>query len=247
MKFKIPHHNYILEILKSLDPKLLLDCQAYFGGGTLLALDMKEYRWSKDIDLICSVTSQGYKKLRTHLYQTGDQGLFLNKNSSLTIRRATTDQYGVRLLVEINQVPIKLEIIAEVRFELDEPRFPPWSPVPCLSLNDCLTSKLLANADRYMDRSVESRDLIDLAVLRLHTGLSREAIAKAENAYEVLRPLGDAIKSFQTNPDYRQQCFESLQIKRDFWPDVIDGLDLLSADLELAPTTRTYWEERSPF
>lgn len=245
--FKVDHHNSILEVLQSLDSKLLIDCQAYFGGGSLPALDMGEYRWSKDIDFICSVPSQGYKKLRTHLYQVGNKGLFLNENSLLTIRRATTDQYGVRLLVEINQVPIKLEIIAEVRFELDEPRFPSWSPVPCLSLNDCLTSKLLANADRYLDRSVESRDLIDLAVLRLHTELSQRAIAKAENAYEVIRPLGDAIQFFQAHSDYRQQCFESLQIGRDFWPDVIDGLDLLSADLKLSPTTRTYWEERSPF
>lgn len=36
----------------------------------------------------------------------------------------------------------------------------------CLSISDCFTSKLLANADRYSDPIIHSRDLIDLAFLR---------------------------------------------------------------------------------
>ena len=38
-----------------------------------------------------------------------------------------------------------------------------------------------------MDDSVESRDLIDLAVLRLQSPITQEAIEKAEKAYEVMR------------------------------------------------------------
>lgn len=93
------------------------------------------------------------------------------------------------MLVTVDNTPIKTEIIAEVRFELDPPRYLEWSPVPCLSINDCFTAKLLANSDRYMDSSVEARDLIDLAVLRLNFSIPQSAIDKAENAYEVMRPL----------------------------------------------------------
>ena len=71
------------------------------------------------------------------------------------------------MVINVDGEPIKTEIIAEARFELDPPRYPAWSPVACLSLSDCFTAKLLANSDRFMDDSVEARDLIDLAVLRL--------------------------------------------------------------------------------
>jgi hypothetical protein len=84
------------------------------------------------------------------------------------------------MIVCVNDEFIKTEIIAESRFELDPPRYPKWSPVPCLSLNDCFTSKLLANSDRYIDKSVEARDLIDLAVLRLQSPIPQSSIDKAE-------------------------------------------------------------------
>ncbi|MFN6484976.1 MULTISPECIES: nucleotidyl transferase AbiEii/AbiGii toxin family protein [unclassified Nostoc] len=89
----------------------------------------------------------------------------------------------------MDDVPIKTEIIAETRFQLDPPRYPKWSLVPCLSFNDCFTSKLLSNSDRYADDSVEARDLIDLAVLRLQSPIPQVSIEKAEKAYQVMRPL----------------------------------------------------------
>ncbi|MEH2264187.1 MAG: nucleotidyl transferase AbiEii/AbiGii toxin family protein, partial [Nostoc sp.] len=61
-----------------------------------------------------------------------------------------------------------------------------------LSFNDCFTSKLLSNSDRYMDNSVEARDLIDLAILRLQSPIPQASIDKAEKAYEVMRPLSRA-------------------------------------------------------
>lgn len=64
MNFKLKHHNKILTILESLDREVLKKGSAYFGGGTLLALDFGEYRWRKDVDFISSVASSGYKNLR---------------------------------------------------------------------------------------------------------------------------------------------------------------------------------------
>jgi hypothetical protein len=235
-------HQKILTILECLDAEILTQGAAYFGGGTLLTLDFHEYRWSKDIDFISSVGTQGYKYLRTVVFEDGHEALFRDL-SKIQIGRSTTDQYGIRMIVFVDNVPIKTEIIAETRFQLDPPRYPQWSPVPCLSLNDCFTSKLLSNSDRYMDDSVEARDLIDLAILRLQSPIPQISINKAENAYEVMRPLKKAIERFQLRPNYREKCFIGLQIDPVEIPKIIDGIDLLAEDFGLSPTERLFQEQ----
>lgn len=246
MTFKLAHHHKILTILNSLDDEILKKGSAYFGGGTLLALDFDEYRWSKDIDFISPISSSGYRYLRTVVFDNGYEGLFRDL-SKIKIGRGTTDQYGIRMVVLIDDEPIKIEIIAEVRFELDLPRYPEWSPVACLSLSDCFTSKLLANSDRFTDESVESRDLIDLAVLRLQSVIPLEAVRKAEKAYEVMRQLKRAIQSFQERPDYRRECFAGLKIDTQQVPKIIDGIDLLAQDVGLAATERVFNEQPDIF
>ena len=246
MKFKLDHHNRILTILNSLDSYLLAENTAYFGGGTLLTLDFGEYRWSKDIDFLCPIASSGYKYLRTIIFDGGYQELFHDK-TAINIQRGTTSQYGIRLLIIVEGEPIKMEIIVEARFQLDSPRYPNWSPVACLSLNDCFTSKLLSNSDRYMDDSVEGRDLIDLAVLRLQSPIPQDSIEKAEKAYEVIRPLKEAIQRFQQREEYREKWFSSLQIDPQQIPIIIDGIDCLANDFDLSPTERTFQEQHQDF
>ena len=245
MCFKLDHHNKILTILESFNQKLLNESFAYFGGGTLITLDFGEYRCSKDVDFICPVSTSGYKRLRTAIYDGGYEALF-DDLTQIEIGHSTTDQYGIRMLVIVGELRIKTEIIAEVRFELDPPRYLEWTPVPCLSLNDCFTSKLLANSDRYMDSSVEARDLIDLSVLRLHSPIPSSAIDKAESAYEVMRPLKEAVERFQSKPDFRDKCFSGLQIDNIQIPKIIDGIDLLAKDLGLTNTPRTFQEKHDP-
>lgn len=246
MRFKLDHHDKILTILESFNQKLLNESFAYFGGGTLIALDFEEYRWSKDVDFICPVSTSGYKHLRTAIYDGGYKALF-DDLTQIKIGRSTTDQYGIRMLVTVGDLRIKAEIIAEVRFELDPPRYLEWTSVPCLSINDCFTSKLLANSDRHMDSSIEARDLIDLAVLRIHSPIPSSAIDKAENAYEVMRPLKEAVKCFQARPDFRDKCFTGLQIGSIQIPKIIDGIDLLAEDLGLTLTERTFQEKYDPY
>lgn len=246
MTFRFDYHNKILTILSSLNTDLLREGSAYFGGGTLLALDFGEYRWSKDVDFICPVSLSGYRHLRSAIFEGGYEALFSDL-SQVQVGRGTTDQYGIRMVVSVEDVPIKTEIIAEARFELDAPRYPAWSPVACLSLNDCFTAKLLSNSDRYLDDSVEARDLIDLAVLRLQSPIPEIAIEKAERAYEVIRPLKAAVQRFQLKPNSRERWFSSLQIDDPQIPKIIDGIDLLAADLELIPTERTFKEQHDIF
>ncbi|MBD2542258.1 nucleotidyl transferase AbiEii/AbiGii toxin family protein [Coleofasciculus sp. FACHB-SPT36] len=246
MTFRLDYHNKILTILESLDAEVLRKGSAYFGGGTLLALDFEEYRWSKDVDFISPVGESGYKYLRTVIFDGGYEALFRDL-SRIQVGRGTTDQYGIRMMVIVDNIPIKAEIIAEARFQLDPPRYPKWSSVACLSLNDCFTSKLLSNCDRYMDDSVEARDLIDLAILRLQSSIPQESIEKAEKAYEVVRPLKKAIARFQERPHYRQECFLSLQVDKVKIPRIIDGVDFLATDLGLATTERHFKEQHDIF
>jgi Nucleotidyl transferase AbiEii toxin, Type IV TA system len=248
MDFEIDHHQLIYLVLENLNCEVLSECRAYFGGGTLISLDLGEYRTSNDIEFICSLRSD-YRKLRNAISDSPGERLrqrnphiLLKDNSDLEIARFTADRYGIRMAIIVDDIPIKTEIIAESRFELDSPRQPSWSPVECLSITDCFTSKLLANADRYADPSVHSRDLIDLAFLRNSQPIPPLAIDKAEAAYRVMLPLIAALTKFQADADLRFHCYENLAISEAFRSQLIDGIDLLAIDLGLAKTSRTITE-----
>jgi Nucleotidyl transferase AbiEii toxin, Type IV TA system len=245
MEFQIGHHQRIHRVLENLNHEFLSGCHAYFGGGTLLALDLGEYRTSNDIDFICAVGAD-YRQLRNTIGNRSPQ-MFLQPDSGLEIDRFTTDQYGIRMSIIIDGIPIKTEIIAEARFTLDEPRKPSWSPVECLSITDCFTSKLLANADRYPDPGVHARDLIDLAFLRNQQPIPALAIEKAEAAYNVMAPLRSALTRFQADSNLRSSCYENLAIDQSFQAQLIDGVDLLAIDLGLEKTARTIGESGDEF
>jgi Nucleotidyl transferase AbiEii toxin, Type IV TA system len=240
MDFEIGHRQLIYRFLESLNCEFLSEFRAYFGGGTLISLDLGEYRISNDVDFICSLGAD-YRKLRNAISERNPR-ILLKDNSDLEIARFTADRYGIRMAIVVDGIPIKTEIIAESRFELDLPRQPIWSPVECLSITDCFTSKLLANADRYADPSVHSRDLIDLAFLRNSQSIPPEAIEKAEAAYRVMSPLTAALTKFQADADLRFYCYENLAISKAFRSQLIDGIDLLAIDLGLAKTSRTITE-----
>jgi Nucleotidyl transferase AbiEii toxin, Type IV TA system len=236
MDFEIGHHQLIYRVLESLNCEFLSECRAYFGGRTLISLDLGEYRTSNDVDFICAFGSD-YRKLRNAIIDRNPR-ILLKNNFDLEIARFTADRYGIRMAIVIDGIPIKTEIIAESRFELDSPRQPSWSPVECLSITDCFTSKLLANADRYADPSVHSRDLIDLAFLRNSQPIPPLAIEKAEAAYRVMLPLNTALTKFQSDADLRFHCYENLAISEAFRSQLIDGIDLLASDLGLDKTSR---------
>jgi Nucleotidyl transferase AbiEii toxin, Type IV TA system len=238
--FKTEHHQRILQILQRLNSTTLKSCQAYFGGGTLLVLENGEYRESRDIDFICPFGA-GYRNLRNLVAEQNHSALFRQTDRLTFPREIQANQYGIRTVVSIDNIPIKFEIVAEGRIALENPSYPQWSPVPCLSQNDRITEKLLANADRWNDDSVEARDLIDLAILRCANPFPVAALAKAEAAYPVQSSLQKAIQRFQSKPDYRDRCYRSLKI--DCPRRMIDGLDLLAQDFGLGITDRTFQEQ----
>ena len=238
--FDLEHHQKILIILNSLNSDFFRDIGAYFGGGTQLALQYGEYRWSKDIDFICPI-GPGYRTLRKAVGDHGYDALFSNSDGLEFPRDIKADQYGVRFAAVIDETPIKFEIVAEARVELGDPQELDWCPVPCLSFEDACTEKLLSNADRWADVAIESRDLIDLAILRLQGEISVQAYEKANDAYDVEAALGRSIRKFQEHPKYRDRCFSALQVSER--SNVIDGLDLLASDHGYPLTARTDDEE----
>lgn len=235
--FDHEHHQKILGVLNGLNPEIFYEVGAFFGGGTLITLLYEEYRWSRDVDFICPI-GPGYKRLRQIVAENNfkPSALFANTDSLDFPRDLMANQYGVRFAVISDGTPIKFEIVAEARIDLEPPETRDWLNVPCLSSVDRYAEKLLANADRWLDASIESRDLIDLAILRLHGEQSDKAIDKAEEAYPVLAPLEKSVKKFQGSEEYRHKCFSALEIAHRHL--IIDGIDLLAADLGLGKTVR---------
>ncbi|HEY9737360.1 MAG TPA: nucleotidyl transferase AbiEii/AbiGii toxin family protein [Trichocoleus sp.] len=236
MSFTQDHHQRILTVLNAINAILLKRCEVYFGGGTLLALTHDEYRLSQDIDFLCA-SQLGYRQLRQAIFEQGHSALFTNTSQLSFPREIQADQYGIRFPVVCEEVSIKFEVVREGRIEFAAPERFDSLPVACLGRTDSTAEKLLANADRWPDTSVLSRDLIDLAVLRLPGPLPQAAFAKAEAAYLVVEPLKRAIANFQAKPDYRERCYQGLKVRSP--KQVIDGLDLLASDFGLPTTERT--------
>ncbi|GEE02648.1 hypothetical protein nbrc107696_30940 [Gordonia spumicola] len=131
------------------------------------------------------------------------------------VRTARTDRYGIRGAVAVDGTPVKFEIIHEGRIALDEPG-PNDSVIDTATLTplDAVATKVLANDDRWADRSVASRDVIDLAMISPDGTMLARGIAKAEVAYgsTIRRALHSAVDLLTGNSDYRRHCREILRM-----------------------------------
>ncbi len=229
--FRREAHRRALAVLEVLDSELLARTATLFAGGTRLALDFDEYRESADLDFLCA-DADGYAEVRNLARRAGPAALFTVEPTGIEFpREARADQYGVRFPVVLDGRPIKFEVVREARVALDPGVRPGWSPVPCLALADCYATKLLANSDRWADRSVLSRDLIDLGLLRARAGpIPAEAWSKAESVYRgaIRDDLGKAARWFLDHEAYRDRCFTALGVEN---PAVIlGGLEALLAE-----------------
>lgn len=215
--FERLHHQRIARVLDSLDAELLRADHCWFGGGTAIALRQGEYRESVDIDFMVSDLS-GYRHLRQRLIGAHDLSAVTRTGHepAQLEREARADQYGIRMFVIADQaMPIKLEIVHEARIPFDEPgRNDRVGEIFTLSPIDMAASKLLANADRGSDRSVFSRDALDLAMLDLPPRLLKRALDKAVEAYgqEVGGSMQRAVEGLRGDPDRLLHCMQALSI-----------------------------------
>ena len=213
--FERAHHRDIALVLQSLDPQALSQRHCDFGGGTAMALRYGESREAVDIDFVVADLA-GYRELRQLL--GGAAGLQPIVRDGMTLelaRDVRKDQYGIRTRVRSGDSAIKFEIILEARIGLALPEdYERICGIQTLALVDMAAEKLLANADRWNDAAVYSRDLIDLAMMRAKKSLLEEACLKAETAYgeSVRRSLSRAIEALRTRPDKLQECMAAMRM-----------------------------------
>lgn len=214
--FERPHHQLIAQVLLTLDGPLLLKHNCFFGGGTAIALRFGEYRESVDIDFLVS-NIDSYRQLRLLTTNTGGiTALFREKSGPVgQIREVRADQYGIRTMLLVAKQQIKFEIILEGRVKLKPPGVNDQiCGIATLSPIDMVTSKLLANSDRWADEGVFNRDLIDLAMMQPSKSLLRAAITKAEQPYgnSIIKDIDKAVDKLRRQDNWLDRCMLALDI-----------------------------------
>jgi hypothetical protein len=213
--FERLHHQRIATVLEALDGPLLARHGCLFGGGTAIALRCGEFRESVDIDFLVS-NAEGYRELRQLLTGPGGVSAITRTPLAFTqLRELRADQYGLRTVLDVSGTPIKFEVVREARIAFDKST--PDDTIcglATLTPLDMATSKLLANADRWADDGVFSRDLIDLAMLAPPLALFRQAVAKAEVAYgrSIRESLAKAIEQLRTRQGRLDRCMAAMQM-----------------------------------
>lgn len=210
--FEHPHHRRIARVLSALNGDLLREANCLFGGGTAMALRFDEYRESGDMDFLVS-NLESYRLLRQSL--TGDEGfsglLRPDGERFRLAREIRADQYGIRTALLLDESLIKFEIVLEARIQIEAATGKDKvCGISTLTLLDMATCKLLANADRWSDDGVFSRDVIDLAMMSPTLPLLRKAVQKAQGAYgpAVTRDLERAIDRLQHRQDWLERCMQ---------------------------------------
>lgn len=216
MNFKRPHHQSIALVLYALEGQLLRENACFFGGGTAITLRFGEYRESIDIDFLVSDISC-YRNLRQLLTSTDGVNAIARRGvlPFEQIREVRADQYGIRTMLAVAGKPVKFEIVLEGRILLTEPGTEDTvCGITTLAPLDMVTSKLLANSDRWADDGVFNRDLIDLAMMSPSLQLLNRAVSKAEGAYgkAVLNDLAAAIQRAQLREGWLERCMEAMSM-----------------------------------
>ena len=210
--FKRPAHHEVLTVLRALDRSFLDRAKCFFGGGTRIVLELGEYRESRDIDFLCS-DQAGYRLLRERVRETSLSPIA--KRSIKLARDVRSDQYGIRTFIVRAGINLKFEIIREARIDLEGVDVP-GLPVACLSRVHCFAEKFLANADRGLDASTLSRDIVDLAyMVEGWPAADAEAGLKlAKQAYgeSVQRHLAAVTRKMREDRVYRRKCIEGLAV-----------------------------------
>jgi hypothetical protein len=193
----------------------LREHHCYFGGGTAIALLQDEYRESVDIDFLVS-DKERYRELRNLL--TDPAGIFAiaKEGAKLVLaREIKADQYGIRTTIQSGEVSVKFEIVLEGRIAFDEQSSRnSIENISTLTKLDLLTSKLLANSDRWNDSIVYNRDILDFVMLSPTKNEFDSALKKAYQAYgdAVHRDLNRAANKLLTQDGWLELCMNRLKI-----------------------------------
>lgn len=207
-------HNSVDKVLAALNSNFLSHSRCFFGGGTRVVLELKEYRESADIDFLCSDRA-GYRALRSTISNVS-LGEITARPFRLA-REVRADQYGIRTILQIGEELIKFEIVNEARIDLSGTPVKQLH-VQCLDRTCCFAEKILANDDCWIDESALSRDIIDLAYMIEAWGTKPflEGMHKARQAYgdHVLESIRSSAKKLMSNKTYSKKCVDGLRVAR---------------------------------
>lgn len=228
--YRRERHRAVATLLSKLDAALLRTLACYFGGGTAIALLVDEFRESADIDFLCS-GRDAYRALRSLIYEKDIDGLF--QQPIVKIRETRADIDGVRNFIAIDGKPLKFEIVHEARISLSTSMLE-IAGVTALALEDQFAEKLLANADRGLDRATASRDAIDLlALLTRYGGIPAMAWEKTSQAYgnSVQHAWRRSCEMLDRDPRYFEDCLTKLSVDEGIKPELMQALrDSLRTD-----------------
>jgi hypothetical protein len=239
--FKRLHHQQIEQVLRLLNVELLVEAKCYFGGGTAIVLALNEYRESVDIDLLCS-SLEGYRLLRNTI--SSDLGPLLTSPIK-HIRDVRVERDKFSTFLEVEGQPIKIEFLYEGNTIVDGD-IDPLLGIPILSRVDMYTQKLLANADRGLDKVHMSRDIIDLAMMIDKWGsIPKQAWEKAYAAYGdyLIRGFHNGIKTAQ-DPRYLASCLHRMSMDAGLLDGIPLILDRAATKVPLAQDDQKEWEKR---
>lgn len=221
--FDRPRHQKIAKLLRSMDGELLARARCYFGGDTAITLKLGEYRESIDVDFLCS-DSDGYRLLRNAITPPTLGSILRAPIKHLRDVRTQRDKISTYL--EVDAVPIRVEFVLEGRIPIDGALDPDLG-VPVLDRVDMYAEKLLANADRALDRSQMSRDLIDLAMMINAWGpIPAAALEKAEAAYgRAIRDYFDRGLALLREDRHRNDCLEAMAMPPELGRAIVATLE----------------------
>lgn len=230
--FKRPHHQRIVQVLHALNADLLVKAECFFGGGTAIVLCLDEYRESVDIDFLCS-SKDGYRLLRNLV--SSDLGPLLTSPIK-HIREVRIERDKFSTFLEVEGKPIKIEFLHEGNTTI-KGNIDPVLGIPILSREDMYTQKLLANADRGLDKATMSRDIIDLSAMIDKWGdVPAQAWDKAYAAYGdyLIRGFHNGIKVIQDR-QYLASCLHRMGMGADHIDRIPLILDDASTKTPLSP------------
>jgi hypothetical protein len=137
-----------------------------------------------------------------------------------------TQRDKISTFLEVDDIPVRVEFVLEGRIDISGALDPVLS-VPVLDRDDMYAEKLLANADRALDRSQMSRDLVDLAMMIKSWGpIPATALNKAEGAYgRSIRDYFDRGLALLRDDRYRDECLKAMGMTPSLGSTIIATLE----------------------
>lgn len=215
-----PHHQLIEQLLQGFNHEYLGSHNILFGGGTRIALELKEYRTSVDIDFLCA-NKEAYRAVRR---QVTSQSLGeLVRREFTYVPEIRFDRYGVRTFLEQNGEQVKLEFVAFDDYQLAKDARNSLFPVPFIDQTSCFTTKLLANADRAGQKPY--KDMFDIVAMAAAWGpIPDSSLRTAANHYSekvVIQGLKKALEGFSDNLERYQEAAGAMNISSDFFESTL--------------------------